>query len=164
MAQFSGMSAHRTGTVHHRLTIALAGASAVMLSGCNPSSGPGPAADRTTPDVSHGTGLPDTLEIPAGTERTLDGGRIAVRFLARLSEERCPANVMCVWQGDASVHLRIRVGTKVSETVLHTGVDPRSHIFDGYVFTIAGLFPYPGTYPADAPAPSPSVLLAVARR
>lgn len=144
--------------------IALAIASTIVLWACNASSGPGPAADHATPDVSHGVGLPDTLEIPVGTERSLDGGRITVRFLRRLTDERCPANVMCVWQGDASVHLRIRVGTRVGETVLHTGVDPSSYTFEGYVISIVGLFPYPGTYPEDAPAPSPRVLLAVARQ
>lgn len=150
--------------MRHPITIAVAIASAATLWACNVSSGPGAVTDETPPDASHGVGLPDTLEIPVGTERTLDRGRIAVRFLARLTESRCPANAMCVWQGDASVHLRIRSETKVGETVLHTGVDPGSFTFDGYVFTIVGLFPYPGTYPEDAPAPAPRVLLAVARR
>lgn len=150
--------------MRHPLTFVSTLAAAITLLACNPSSGPGPAADRTVPDVSHGAGLPDTLEIPVGSERALDGGRIAVRFLARSTESRCPANAMCVWQGDASVRLRIQVGTTVRETILHTGLDPRSYTLEEYVFTIAGLFPYPGTYPEDAPPPSPRVLVAVARR
>ena len=146
----------------HRTTY-LAIAAVIALGACNPSSGSGPAVEPTVPDASHGAGLPDTLEIPVGTEHPADGGRIAVRFLARLTESRCPANAMCVWQGDASVRLRVRVGTKTAETVLHTGVDPGSFTFEGYVISIVGLFPYPGTYPEDSPAPAPKVLLAVAR-
>lgn len=150
--------------MHFPLAIVVTLVGVVTLSACQPSSGPGPGADPAVPDASSSGQASDTLEIPVGSERSLADRRVAVRFLARLTESRCPANAMCVWQGDASVRLRIDVDTKVTETVLHTGVDPSSYTFQGFTFAIAGLFPYPGTYPEDAPPPSPTVHISVARQ
>ena len=138
--------------------------SVTLAAGCSSNTAPGDARDTPSPDAGTLDTMPDTLRIPVGRERTADGGRLAVRFVAKLSESRCPANAMCVWQGDASIRLRVTVAGTAVDTVLHTGIEPRSIAIDRYVLTLPGLFPYPGTWPEGTPEPAATAWVAVGRR
>lgn len=143
--------------------LALATSATLLATGCSANTAPGDASDSPAPDAGALHAMPDTLRIPVGSERTADGGRIAVRFVAKLSESRCPANAMCVWQGDATVRLQVRVGGTSVDTVIHTGVEPRSLTVGRYILTVPGLFPYPGTWQEGTPEPAASVWVAVTR-
>jgi hypothetical protein len=100
---------------------------------------PGGASD------SRGGPLDDTLHVALGRSATADNGRLVLTFAARLADSRCPANVVCVWEGDATVRVSARVGRTTVERDLHTGVEPRTLSVDGYVVSVVGLTPYPGT-------------------
>ncbi|MBV8859430.1 MAG: hypothetical protein JOZ02_21030 [Acidobacteria bacterium] len=43
------------------------------------------------------------FELKAGQVVTLDGGRLRIRFARVASDSRCPADVECVWAGNAEV-------------------------------------------------------------
>lgn len=107
--------------------------------------------------------LGDTLTVPLGGEAVLDDGRLRVRFAARLTDSRCPANAMCVWQGDASVRLRLRAGAVQQDTVLHTALEPMRVTVAGYAVHLAGVMPYPGTWYEGTPEPAPTAQLVVTR-
>ena len=66
----------------------------------------------------------DTLHIPIGATRTADGGRISVRFEARVADSRCPANAVCVWQGDAQIRVAAASGGTTVTGDLHTTLEP----------------------------------------
>ena len=95
--------------------------------------------------------MDDTLTVAVGRSATLDNGRLAVSFVARQADSRCPANVVCVWAGDAVVRVSARAGRTTVERELHTGIEPRSLSIGGYTVTVVGLTPYPGTDDRSTP-------------
>lgn len=107
--------------------------------------------------------LDATVHIQLGRTGRVDGGRLTLTFAARLSDSRCPANAVCVWQGDAAVRIVARVAAASVDRELHTGVEPHSLAVDRYVVTVVGLTPYPGTELEGQPAAAPTVLLRVTR-
>lgn len=138
-------------------------AAALALAGCRANGGPAGPTSEPVPDATWGAALDDTLHIPLGAERTADGGRVAVRFVAKVNDSRCPANAMCVWAGDASVRLVVRSGGATRDTVLHTNLEPRAVAVGAYTVTVPGLLPYPGTYPEGSPPHPPIVIVRIAR-
>lgn len=131
------------------------------------------ACSGTSAPVEHGGNQPspddtprivdDTLHIALGAERVADGGRLAIRFLERVSDDRCPANAICVWAGDARVRLAVRSGTFSSETVIGMNLEPKAILAAGYRITVAELSPYPGLYDEES-APAPAVVVRVVRQ
>jgi len=134
----------------------------VALAACGGAAGPVERADDGAPasTVQPTAGLDDTLRIDLGAERTADRGNVRVRFVARVNDSRCPANAMCVWQGDAAVRLQVRVGSESRDTILHTSLQPSTLAIGGYTLSVPGLTPYPGTYP-EGTDPKPTVLVRV---
>jgi type IV pilus biogenesis protein CpaD/CtpE len=126
-----------------------------------PASAAGASASPDVGTEARSAALGDTVHIPVGGSVGVDGGRLAVSFLARVSDSRCPANVVCVWMGDAAVRVAARVGGTTVERVLHTGVEPHSLTVDRYTVTVVGLLPYPGTAAAETQPATPTVILVV---
>lgn len=94
---------------------------------------------------SRGDARADTLSIPLGQSAFVDGGRLEIRFDARVADSRCPANVNCVWAGDAHVRVTTRLaGGSASTADLHSGVEPRTISTDRYEISMVGMTPYPG--------------------
>ena len=127
------------------LTLALLGA-------CSPgsaSSAPEPA-------------LGDSLRVVRGQSVTLDGGRLTVA-VTELVDSRCAANVVCVWEGDAAVTLRVESGGAVATPTLHTRLEPKRATHVGYELVLLDVTPYPGTTPPNAPV-TPIAVLRVTRR
>jgi hypothetical protein len=123
-------------------------ASLVLAAAC--SSRPGPTAGTRSP-APDTTGaaptapLDDTLKVELGKSTAVDGGRFVATFTGRLADSRCPANVTCVWMGDAAVRILARAAGRSVEQVLHTGIEPHSLGVGRYTVTVVGLLPYPGT-------------------
>jgi len=125
------------------LTFTLAAAAA--LAACSSAAAPG--GDNSTPSTSQTPSrVVDTLEIGLGQSATFDGGRLEIRFEARVSDSRCPANVVCVWQGDAHAKIVTRVagGAPVTSS-LHSTLEPRKVTVDRYTISMVGMTPFPGT-------------------
>lgn len=63
---------------------------------------PAPAAQAPAP---HETPIDDTLTLALGAHARLpDGSELAYTQL--VNDSRCPANVQCIWAGDAEIQLR----------------------------------------------------------
>src|SRR5918997_2603753 len=119
-----------------------------LATACSSSPAAAPGSGSLPPDAaseSRGGPLDDTLHVELGRTVTADNGRLAVTFAARLSDSRCPANVVCVWMGDAAVRISARADRTTVERELHTGIEPHSLSVDRYTVSIVGLTPYPGT-------------------
>ena len=120
---------------------------------------------RGQPSTDSAATRNDTVHVTLGAERTLDDGRIAIRFVELVNESRCPANAMCIHQGDATVKLRVTAGTSSREAELNLNKEPKSVTFGGYAISTSELQPYPGTYDdADPRKPVPYVVLRVVRQ
>lgn len=123
-----------------------------MAAAC--SSGVVPVQNASLPDASTQSGpRTDTLSIRLGQTATVDGGRLALTFDTRVADSRCPANVVCVWAGDAHVRLTARIsGGATTAADLHSTTPPIKLSVDRYAITMIGMTPYPGTgHDADTP-------------
>jgi hypothetical protein len=138
---------------------------AACIAACSspPAAAPGSGAIPDANAQTKSAALGDTVHIELGRSASVDRGRLLLTFVSRGADSRCPANVVCVWMGDVAVRIAARAGAASVERDLHTGVEPHALTIDGYIVTVVGLLPYPGTESPNAPAGSPTVLLRVTK-
>jgi len=123
------------------LTLLLAAAG---LAACSSAAAPGDNSTHSTSQTP--SRVVDTLEIGLGQSATFDGGRLEIRFEARVGDSRCPANVVCFWQGDAHAKIVTRVaGGAAVTSSLHSTLEPRKVTVDRYTISMVGMTPFPGT-------------------
>jgi hypothetical protein len=137
-------------------------AAVAALAACGKSAPVEHGGNQPSPDDTPGI-VDDTLHIALGAERSTGGGRLAIRFLERVSDDRCPANAVCIWAGDARVRLAVRSGTFSTETVIGMNLEPKAILAGGYRITVAELSPYPGLYDEENP-PAPVVVVRIVRQ
>jgi hypothetical protein len=88
---------------------------------------------------------PFTLK--TGQQVTAKGTRLRIKFAAVEEDSRCPANVTCVWAGNAAVRLELSTDGRDRESLtLNTArsstlVGERQ--YRGYTVRLVGLNPYP---------------------
>ena len=72
---------------------------------------------------------------------TIGVGDLLLTFQRVENDSRCPIDVVCVWAGDAEIALRIQQGTQAAVAVLHTHVEPRRTVWNGYTIQLVSLAP-----------------------
>lgn len=92
--------------------------------------GRGGAATRAVePTIEVGTDA--QFRLAPGQSAQVAGSDLSVRFDGVSGDSRCPIGVMCVWAGDAAVHLRLVRGSgQPSAATLHVTTLPRA-VTDG---------------------------------
>jgi len=85
-----------------------------------------------------------TFRLRAGATARLDNG-VLVFFRGVTDDSRCPTDVLCVWTGDATLHLRGATTGRDTWTTLtlHTDVLPHAGEFNGRTLTVVDLAPRP---------------------
>jgi hypothetical protein len=87
------------------------------------------------------------FSLRAGQQVTLKGQRLRIKFVAVEEDSRCPANVTCVWAGNAVVRLELstsrsdRKSLTLNTARSSTLVGEGQH--DGHRVRLLGLNPYP---------------------
>jgi hypothetical protein len=68
-----------------------------------------------------------------------------ITFVNVTADSRCPADVMCVWQGRAETQVFVQKGDEEFIVTLSIGGDssPEESIFDSYLIQLVELSPYP---------------------
>lgn len=71
-------------------------------------------------------------------------------YVNSIDDSRCPANVQCIWQGQAKVKLTLSKGTASStvELIIGAQASPTAQVTLGsavYTVTLQDVVPYPGT-------------------
>lgn len=95
---------------------------------------------------------PDTATVPVqpsqefqlapGQTAVLAGSDLAVRFDSVSGDSRCPLGVMCIWSGDADIHLTTFRGKRMPTARLARVVrDPRSVTDGDDTIEVVGLAP-----------------------
>ena len=71
-----------------------------------------------------GAGLGEDVKLNAGQEVKIATKDLTVRFTRLVADSRCPANVQCIWAGDATVELLLSEPGRGESTKaeLHTGL------------------------------------------
>jgi len=117
---------------------------ALALAGCGggtPDTVSGPARQVTSPGE---------IRLAVGEEVRVDG-LLRIGFSGVPGDSRCPASVVCIWQGDAAVEIHYGLGQGPSyPDTLHTALDPKGVSFAGYQIALVEVAPYP-----YAPGPIP---------
>jgi hypothetical protein len=103
-------------------------ASVLFAQGCASAAGPSEAT----------LGEPFTLSY--GDVAQVDG--LTVGFNGVSQDSRCPIDVVCVWQGDATVLVTLETAQEASATrELHTGIEPRETGFAGFTVRLVSVAP-----------------------
>lgn len=101
--------------------------------------------------------------IKVGQQITLDGAGLRIKFLGVEQDSRCPADVNCVWAGNAEVALEVTVGDKcVKKVKLNTHSNSQTageEKYEGYRVKLVGLSPHPRSDQKIAPGEYTATLL-----
>jgi hypothetical protein len=87
------------------------------------------------------------FKLRAGQQVTLKGERLRVKFVAVEDDSRCPANVRCVWAGNAAVRLEVSMSRRDSKSLTLNTSRSSALVgetqYRGYKLRLVGLDPYP---------------------
>ena len=147
-----------------RRSLSVISALGLLLAACKvvPASPEDPAAAGTQ-DAATARALGDTVRIDVHGSASWGGGRFVVAFDTVEADSRCPADAMCVWQGDAAARFRLTADGRSAGTTLHTALEPKQVEYAGWVLRLVNVEPYPGTYDRSKPAPAPVAVVVVTR-
>jgi hypothetical protein len=118
------------GWAHHAATPDLEGRSTPVA--------PVASAGTVQPGEPFVLALGETVVLPDG---------LAVRFAAVIGDSRCPADVVCVWEGDAEIELDVAMaGEQPALVRLHTNASFGTEVaYLGSLIGLIGLDPEPRT-------------------
>lgn len=74
-------------------------------------------------------------------DSVLLNNELQISFVRVGPDSRCPVDVICVWEGDAEVRLKLKKGSIEKDVLLHTSLSPRSIVFDGYEIILSEVLP-----------------------
>lgn len=107
-----------------------------------------------------GEGEPDEVpqagelgrEYVIGYGETIHVDSLALEFTTLDGDSRCPANAVCIWEGNARILLALTRGQSSTVAELNTSNRfPTVAVFEGYFVELRRLDPYPAT--AGIPQP-----------
>lgn len=125
-----------------RIVAALATLMLVVMSGaaCGP-----PAATTDSPEA--GLKMGDPFQLGLGQTARIESDDLTVEFTGLAEDSRCPSDVVCVWEGQVTIVVRVsRGGEVVGEFRLtsRAGQDELAVAdFDGYTIRLIAVEPYP---------------------
>ncbi len=84
------------------------------------------------------------FDLKMGETANIDS-KFQITFLNVTSDSRCPADVVCIWQGEVSVKVNVTKDGKGSEHILTLGESDSLAMktFDGYFVRLTTVEPYP---------------------
>jgi hypothetical protein len=78
----------------------------------------------------------------SSNKQTVDSGSKLTFKLITVEDTRCPADVDCVWAGNAIVKISIAKGKSAAKMFeLNTGIEPNIILYQGYNITLKDLSP-----------------------
>jgi hypothetical protein len=102
---------------------------AALLGGCNSAAAPG---------------LGDEFTLRVGESAAITELGVWMRFNRVVDDSRCPANVVCVWEGDGAVLMEVApLNGDSKESVLHTSLEPHTIPIGRAELRLVKLDPYP---------------------
>lgn len=99
------------------------------------------AACSTPTSPTPGVPLGREFSLKPGETVAIQGTRLTVAFESVLDDSRCPADVVCIWQGEAVLALRVSEGGQPSRLDLTTNAPEKG--VGSYRVRLARVEPYP---------------------
>lgn len=105
--------------------------------------------------IGHTQALDATFELKNREYAKIPTGNLMITFLEVVEDSRCPTDVVCVWQGTASIYVNMRNNEKdFGNHIIPLGatllVSPQK--FDGYFIRLIKLEPYAVSNPKIIPS------------
>jgi hypothetical protein len=98
----------------------------------------------------------------------ISGDKLSLCFESLISDSRCPANAMCVWQGTAVAKFSLtKNDERISFELATINMSPNYHkdtTLMGYKIEFVDLSPYPGTVATPVPAEQIKAELKITRQ
>ena len=117
----------------------------LAATGCDEQNSTGP----TGPTVP----INQQFTLAPGEAAAIDRTAVRVQFIRVMGDSRCPADALCIWVGDATVHVRVFEGVKTSDYDLHTANSEQSTIEHGGMrISLVQLQPYPFSHRTIQPS------------
>jgi hypothetical protein len=108
----------------------------LAATGCDEKDATGP----TGPTVP----LNQQFTLAPGEAAAIEPTGLRVQFIRVMADSRCPADALCIWVGDADVHVRVFDGSATSDYNLHTAnSEPSTIEHRGTRIALVQLQPYP---------------------
>jgi hypothetical protein len=95
--------------------------------------------------------LDRAFALRVGENVTIRGVGLMVEFVRVAEDSRCPASVMCVWEGNARIELDARIGGSTQRVSLNTRQGARDVLVGAFRISLDSLAPWPQT-PGAIPA------------
>ena len=92
--------------------------------------------------------LGQSFELPFGDTGNCTCGGLSVAFADVLDDSRCPTSVVCFWEGQARVQLKVQIadGLDTVELIRRAGHEELGRdTLDNFVFELLEVSPYPVT-------------------
>ena len=103
----------------------------------------------------------DRTDIRLEEQKTINTGKMRIKFVKVMEDSRCPMAAKCVWAGNAKVRIAVsKNGRSWKNFDLNSGVGPRTATYNGYNIIFEDLNPAPNADP-KAPKPTPVLTLSV---
>ena len=67
--------------------------------------------------------------------------QLSIRFVEMVGDSRCPADMRCVWAGNAKIKVELSGKGKSQIVELNTGMKPQSVVYGGYEIKVVALEP-----------------------
>jgi hypothetical protein len=82
------------------------------------------------------------FDLVTGETARVSGSFVNITFTGVREDSRCPADVQCVWQGNAAVRLALRhANGRVTDTVLSLNQEPHSMRYENLFVAVRDLNP-----------------------
>lgn len=85
----------------------------------------------------------DTLKVQVNHEKRFPKSKLSVRFVELVEDSRCPADVQCIWAGNAKIKIRVSKSGRSHDLTLDTNGPNQSVTAEGYAIKLVGLTPVP---------------------
>lgn len=83
----------------------------------------------------------ESAAIKLGDSAEFAASKISIKFLRVIEDSRCPADVNCIWAGNAMIEIEASKGSQKSTLILNTNGNETEAKFEGYTIKLAGLEP-----------------------
>jgi hypothetical protein len=101
--------------------------------------------DATAPSPARLAPFDEVFSLRVGETARITGTAISLTFRRVAEDSRCPTSVVCVWEGNGRVVLRLAGGPAPLEAELNTSLEPTSASYGGHMIELLALDPYPET-------------------
>lgn len=91
----------------------------------------------------------ENVSLMVGQRKTVDHGKLTVKFVSVVEDSRCPINAKCIWAGNAKIKISIKKGRHAARIFeLNSTLNPKSVEIEGYKITYQDVKPWPGEKPS----------------